>query len=461
MQVNFNLQTYQRERWQAAALLWFSGLGSLFMASLAFALISTACPRLARGAIALLGVGSAGVAIHQRSKLRELEAIEGDLAQAERVGRQQQLMEFFATPDAFPMFAPAVDAELVSELQCYDLRDIANENHTAIIGPTGSGKSFLCQALISQYFQGSEVIAYDTDAAPHEWEGVPVLGRKGNLGEIVRAMDADLRLLDQRTELRGDGRDVGNEVVRIIEEFPTVSADLAPAKKGDPNIATDWLLRLLRRGRKYRIKVFGVSTEFEVKAWGLDGQGSARKALTIIFLGGEAFSRLDDVRDRAYRAQLREWLEKQRRPALVLSKGRFYPCPIPELGGGLPAIEGAQQDAIALPSGGDAITQLERAYQASKDLADIDDNALSAEMRKLIEISRNIGWISASQAKQQSRLFKGNSPDEIRAYFEILKALGLGETRGQDNQLIWAIDPEEADESNDCSGGDRRSNDDI
>lgn len=65
----------------------------------------------------------------------------------------------------------------------------------------------------------------------------------------------------------------------------------------------------------------------------------------------------------------------------------------------------------------DAIERLERAYKASKDLTDADDNDLSPEMRKLIEISRNIGWISASQAKQQSRLFKSNSPDEIRVYF--------------------------------------------
>ena len=38
-------------------------------------------------------------------------------------------------------------------------------------------------------------------------------------------MSADITLLKERTELRGDGKPFGGEEIRIVEEFPTLSSD--------------------------------------------------------------------------------------------------------------------------------------------------------------------------------------------------------------------------------------------
>jgi hypothetical protein len=88
-------------------------------------------------------------------------------------------------------------------------------------------------------------------------------------------MAEDIAELRRRTALHGEGREFGGEVVRVIEECPSTTAELAEMLETADiprDIGLGWLRRLLRRGRKYRMKVFAVAQEFEVNAWKIAGE---------------------------------------------------------------------------------------------------------------------------------------------------------------------------------------------
>jgi len=241
-----------------------------------------------------------------------------------------------------PINIPSVEVEEVAPLKFYDLKDISGETHTAVIGPSGSGKSFLTQHIVSEYFdESSEIIALDTDASPEEWGGLPVVGRGCNIPAIRRHFEADLSELQKRTKLREVGKPVGPEKVRIVEEFPNLAAEMSDliteenreVPKGEPKAATDaatnWLKKLLRRGRKYKMKIVLVSQEFEVKSLKIDGEGSLRKAFTVIYLSATAIEKASYITDKDERTNVLNWLKQQERPALVDVGGQLLPCEIP------------------------------------------------------------------------------------------------------------------------------------
>lgn len=220
-----------------------------------------------------------------------------------------------------------------SPLEFYPLETISLENHTAIVGESGSGKSLLTKHLIHSFFRNAQVKIYDSDASPTDWSGLEVIGRKGDYESIARSMSQDLYELDRRTELYGEGLDVGFEQVRVIEEYPSTAAELAELELEGirEDIGSIWLRKLLRRGRKYRIKIFAVAQEFEVNAWKIAGEGGLRRAFTVLYLGGTAYKALSQVKDTALRETLRHHFDEVQYPCFVDVKGRFAPALIPDL----------------------------------------------------------------------------------------------------------------------------------
>jgi HTH-type transcriptional regulator, competence development regulator len=221
-------------------------------------------------------------------------------------------------------------------LEFYPLETVSRENHTAVVGESGSGKSLLTKYLIHSYFRDAQVRVYDSDAAPWEWAALEVAGRAGDYTAIAQSMAEDVAELRRRTALYGEGREFGGEVVRVIEEYPSTAAELAEMLESShlpKEIGLVWLRRLLRRGRKYRMKVFAVAQEFEVNAWKIAGEGGLRRAFTVLYLGASAYQALSNVKDKAQREQLREYFDSVPYPCLVDVKGRFYPAHIPDLAG--------------------------------------------------------------------------------------------------------------------------------
>src|SRR6266508_3040956 len=160
------------------------------------------------------------------------------------------------------------------------------------------------------------------------------LARKGDYAAIARCMAEDVEELQHRTSLHGEGRDGGGEVARVIEEYPSTAAELAERPEIH-NLSKDigllWLQRLLRRGRKCRMKVFAVAQEFEVNAWKIAGEGGLRRAFTVLYLGSTAYQSLFLIKDKPYRERLRAYFDSVPYPCLVDVKGRFSPAEIPDL----------------------------------------------------------------------------------------------------------------------------------
>jgi hypothetical protein len=50
--------------------------------------------------------------------------------------------------------------------------------------------------LIHSYFQQAHVRVYDSDAAPDDWGGLEVIGRKGDYAAIARCMAEDVEELN-------------------------------------------------------------------------------------------------------------------------------------------------------------------------------------------------------------------------------------------------------------------------
>lgn len=291
-----------------------------------------------------------------------------------------------------------LDAEVINtdadalDVPILDPSEASKAHHTIISGPTGAGKSELVKWLVGRYFQGSRVRVYDCDAAPHDWHGLEVIGRRGDFIGISGAMLSDLELLDKRCALLGRGQDVGGEEVRICEELPTVAAELTEMIEPDDeerkgrqqrrrvSVASNWLKRIARRGRKYRIKLILITQETSVAAMGIEGEGTIRKAFTIFYLGAAALEQADKLRskDKPLAIALLQYLQGCSRPCLVDHKGKFYVVNIPDLTHANRQFQPAP--AIAPRNDtrsdeGDIRSQLEMLYQ--KDSSPLPDQPLS------------------------------------------------------------------------------------
>jgi len=136
----------------------------------------------------------------------------------------------------------------------------------------------------------------------------PGRGRTGRRGAgrdyaaIAQGIAEDINELRRRTALHGEGEVFGGKVVRVIEEYPSTAAELAEMLETadvPKDIGLVWLRRLLRRGRKYRMKVFAVAQEFEVNAWKIAGEGGLRRAFTVLYLARPAYQALSNLKDKA------------------------------------------------------------------------------------------------------------------------------------------------------------------
>ena len=442
MQANFNLQTYRRERWQSAALLWFSGLGSLAMASLAFALISTACPRLARGAIALLGVASAGTALHQRHRLRQLEAIEGDLAQAQRVGLQQRMMEHFATKAAWQL-AP-VEIELEPELlPMREWYPHFREWPTILVfGGQGSGKTTFAQRLMhDRALAGHQIEVLDPHAALDQWEPFPCLGAGMDYKAIDRAM---LQFRDEVTrfyKLRANQRNVTAQAKTVVcdeltqwadrcEEsgdfFKASLCDLRKANRGVIYIAHDRTLTALGGGKGVAAARDAQLLELELEAE-IGPDGKPRPAMRgKLYMPGRKSEPIPVALD--------HW-----QPPIVSIQYQGQDAIAPS---NPPQLSDPWQDAPALPSGDDAPSHpLDRLLELEAEPAPVAVEELPELLAKLCQLSQQNGWITARIAKQKSRAFKDISSDEIRGYFDELLARGVGASRGTGQTMEWCLQP--------------------
>lgn len=237
------------------------------------------------------------------------------------------LKKILATYDALPtMGVPlqsvvaevATPAPGIQDVKTVDLLESIAGKHCFILGDTGTGKSTLAQWLAYQV--GGEVTVYDSDAAPEEWRGLKVVGRKGNLQAIRAAMVADLEELERRIELRGEYGDKalnGLDSTTIAEEFPLLASEI--------DIAGEWMIKHGNRGRKPKRLIIALSQDDSVKTLNIEGQGNARKNFRYVRLGKYAVTHARSLKDDALVA----WLQAGKYRCMVDDD----PCQLPDLRG--------------------------------------------------------------------------------------------------------------------------------
>lgn len=203
----------------------------------------------------------------------------------------------------------------------YDLTSLPKERkHLLICGDTGSGKSTLVKLVVS-LFAGARVRVYDCDATDRDWIGYPVIGRGDDFAAIAGAMAEDLTTFEARA---GMNTDAVTDVI-VAEEYPAIAEEVPAAR--------DWLKKLARRGRKRGFRVILVTQDIQVDTLGLRNQSKVLTNFNQLFLGGYAFTKLGEIKDRVERATIGGYLQQQPRPCLAEVNGRFYPCDVPDLAG--------------------------------------------------------------------------------------------------------------------------------
>lgn len=294
-------------------IYWSQALG-LQAASLAITFGAIAIPfdspyRPIRMGLRLVSIAGAIASV---AKLREIDYLSKYWAYRE-VMREDAFLEAQALQvhgqfQSQPQLMPAAMVEAVDNPTAIQWGDVLSSPHLGIVGKTGSGKSALTQWLASQ-LQG-EIVVYDSDAAPHEWEGLQVVGRGANYEMIAAAMEQDLIELQTRTEARARGDESFKPIIRILEESPET---LSALKDNGFDIGYRWLKGILRRGRKYGIKLILLSQGFSVRSLRIEGEGELRDNIAVLRLGKVALAHAkSNCKDYQY-----ELLKQQPRPILL------------------------------------------------------------------------------------------------------------------------------------------------
>jgi energy-coupling factor transporter ATP-binding protein EcfA2 len=371
--------------------------------------------------VALAGLAAQVNAKGTRSAFNRLQDIEdiSDHTFQERMYREMspnspKLME----PEGFEdIEEPGGFLDAWQPDRLYDWREINANHHTLILGATGYGKSRLAQWLAGLLH--GNVVVYDRDSEPGEWSvgrnlcdevQQRFLSRRGldasglissrsltadlaslKLEAVRDAMEADLRLMEANYVKRSTGHYQSHGVplteIRIVEEYPTLQADLEPPKRPagikpeewdapEDNVAkTRWAPKLIRRGRKAFIKLILISQEAEVNAMGFEGIGNVRKAFNVVRFGEYAVSHCKSLRlDKDLEDLTIYWLRKSKRHVLVDD----CPAIVPDLS--VPSSPKALQEPqepvnIHTPDSEDV-----NSFEAPEATADVqDDNLLTEE----------------------------------------------------------------------------------
>lgn len=170
--------------------------------------------------------------------------------------------------------------------------------HTLIIGPSGTGKTTLAQAIVAT--RSGYLAILDPKWQPGRWGGLRAVpidddGRYTLLEETIKALLAELtsRLVSLK-----QGVTAFPELTIVAEEFPTLIGECPSA----PSL----FKQVGRLGRELRIRLVGLSQSERVKSLGIAGEGDARDNFTLIRLGKVAVDTLPRLRSTPRPAVL-EW----------------------------------------------------------------------------------------------------------------------------------------------------------
>lgn len=353
-------------------------------------------------------------------------------------GYSQHLNSSFAPPAR--EIAIAQPREAPAPVKFADIRAALSKPHCMLLGSTGDGKSTLAKHLAANCTAYTIVI--DPHAAPDDWGNLPVFGAGRKYGEIAKIMQVTLQLLQIRFDARDQGVKQFEPIIIICDEYPAIIASLEAGK-----VASSWMKLISREARKVSIRLVVLTQSPEVKAIGLEGEGSVRDNFCFIRLGEFALDHAKSLKDDAIKSAI----EQADRPAMLGN----LPCAIPTL-----------SDRLAMP-----VLSMPSDYQEliadnaiAPDYEPIDSNlnqqsaltatapptsapstvnqqsaTLSAPLLMIVEYAKKKNeYVSARQVQSGIAIFKSAKAPEIREYFKYLATLGYGVTKGEADNLEFS-----------------------
>ncbi|CAN1213538.1 DUF87 domain-containing protein [Tumidithrix helvetica PCC 7403] len=309
-----------------------------------------------------------------------------------------------------------------------DIREALKKPHIMLVGSTGAGKSTLAKYLAANC--QAYVIVIDPHMAKGDWGDLPVYGAKRNYTEIAEIMGVLLELMQRRHDRRPEGETNFAPVVIIADEYPSIAASPEAGK-----IASSWMKLISREARKVSIRLVLLTQSPEVKAIGLEGEGSVRDNFCFVRLGEFAIDHAKSLKDVA----VSNAVENASRPCLI---GNTL-CNLPELS------DRIAMPVVSIPADFAELTSVDK-LTSIDELTSVDSSLLPANgqsspvnlskpLASILEYAkRQAGFVTASQVKAGVRLFRDSPVSEIRSYFQWLCDRGYGTVRGDAESLEFS-----------------------
>ncbi len=304
--------------------------------------------------------------------------------------------------------------------------DFTMSPNFAAIGAQGAGKTSVAKILCG--LMSGFKIAIDPHQAPDTWGDLHKAGVNADYSAIAEMQLALIELVQFRYSQRRSDAQRFAPVTAIIDEMPAI----ALGRHGDTH--KEFIKTMLTQARKVQVRCVFLTQTDRVDGFGLRSLGDLRDGLTMIRLKKHAIDYAAKLKDDDLLSVVRSC---NPRPCMVDDK----PAILPDLGM-FPLRQGAAMPPDLAQVLGQVLGETDCDSGLSSDRAQSWswgrlETSNNEQLMKLIEISRRCGWITASQAKQQSRLFQSMSPAEIRAMFAQLTEQGIGTLDGVDDGLKW------------------------
>lgn len=324
-------------------------------------------------------------------------------------------------------------AEQPAPVKFADVKQALSKPHVMLLGSTGDGKSTLAKHLAANC--SAYTIVIDPHAAPDDWGNLPVYGAGRKYEQIAQIMQVTLQLLQHRFDARDQGVKQFEPIVIICDEYPAIVASAVAGK-----IASSWMKLISREARKVSIRLVVLTQSPEVKAIGLEGEGSVRDNFCFIKLGEFALDHAKSLKDEAIKLAV----ESCDRPAMLGN----LPCNIPTLSDrvamsavSIPA-DFAQLTTVDKLTQIDELTRVDSPIDVKKTLppdVNLSIVNLSKPLESILEYAREQdNFVTASQIKAGIRLFRDTPTNEIRKYFQWLADKGYGIVRGDADKLEFS-----------------------
>ena len=322
---------------------------------------------------------------------------------------------------------PLAPIDTPAPVKFADVKQALSKPHCMLLGSTGDGKSTLAKHLAANCTAYTIVI--DPHAAPDDWGNLPVFGASRNYGEIAEIMGVILELMQRRYDARSKGAKAFEPIVIICDEYPAIIASLEAGK-----VASSWMKLISREARKVSLRLVVLTQSPEVKAIGLEGEGSVRDNFCFIRLGEFALDHAKSLKDE----QIKSAIENADRPAMLGN----LPCVIPQLSDrvAMPVLSMPSDYALLTNSIADTLQPSFEAIDTPSTLVSTSaQSKLSAPLEAILEYAQKQNdFVSARKIQSSIRLFRDTPAPEIRQYFQWLADKGYGIVRGSDDALEFS-----------------------